>query len=140
MSDVLLGNYDNSANFDKLCGNTTYGGIHIDKGCAMLVVELDGADEKDITEYYFQPNAIANQFNNAAALTKLGQKSPTRLIQDYYSCVLAPWPSFFAATGLAYSNASLYSLVVFIVFVFIIFNYLNKIERRKIMSRAQKVL
>eukprot|EP01035_Chromulina_nebulosa_P017424 gene17424-22976_t len=136
---LLSYNYSNPSAFNAICpGRKDKNGMFIPAGCAAIAIEFYGGAEKEISEYYYQPDLNNNQFTAYSVLNKLANNPPTSLIQQYYSCVLGVKDSFIQATGIAFSNATLYVGLGFIGLVFLIKFYLNHIERRGIKSPLLK--
>lgn len=64
---------------------------------------------------------------------------PTKLIQNYFSCVMNVWDSFYAATGLASSNSQLYIALGIAVYLFVLVTYQNYVNNAQIPWKSQKV-
>eukprot|EP01038_Epipyxis_sp_PR26KG_P009688 gene9688-13041_t len=124
--------------FSKLCGSVK----GVPNGCAMLVFEVYGGKARDISKYFFQPTttpAFTNTIYFQVCLQKLAAKPPTVLVQLYYSCVLSPWNSFYAAVGLANSSTDLYVGWGFTFAVFFGFLYLTKGQKLDIPTKIAKM-
>lgn len=72
-------------------------------------------------------------------LIKLQKNTPTSLVQTYYSCVLAPWPAFFAAVGIGSSSAGAFLTVGFATYVFLTLFMLNNLFGANIPSKKAMV-
>jgi Na+-driven multidrug efflux pump len=72
-------------------------------------------------------------------LIKLQKNTPTSLVQTYYSCVLAPWPSFLAAVGIGSSSAGVFLAVGFAFYVLGLTTVLNRFFGANIPSKTASV-
>lgn len=61
----------------------------------------------------------------APELRMLEKNTPTSLIQTYYSCVLAPWPAFYAAVGLGFASVSIWVPLAFAIYMLVTLHWLN---------------
>lgn len=75
----------------------------------------------------------------ASELKKLTANSPTSLIQSYYSCVLAPWPAFYAAVGLGSASMGVYVPLAFAIYMLLSVQLLNHFNKAGIPAKAKKV-
>jgi hypothetical protein len=66
-------------------------------------VEVYGGTNRDISHYYYQPSinpAFKDTIYDEKLLNLLALKTPTSLVETYYSCVMSTWRAVYDAIGL----------------------------------------
>lgn len=146
MVDALIGTGGSSGHsykkdFNRLCSSSV--DPTVAPGCAMLAFNFNGDSDRSISNYFYQPSstpAFSNTIYIKNELVKLQKNTPTSLIQTYYSCVLAPWPALLNAVGIGFSSATVFVVVGFAVYVFMILFVLNRYFGANIPSRKSMVI
>jgi len=140
MIDTLVGyagpKYTYASDFNTLCKEPNAPG-----GCAMMAFEVYGGDNREISKFAYQPGivpAFFNTFYNAKTMFLLAKNPPTQLIETYYTCVLSQWQSFYQAAGLANSNVQLYLSVAFMVYMYIVVFYHQKVLNVDVKLKSKK--
>jgi len=126
--------------FAALCSETV--NPNITSGCALLAFNVYGGDDRSISNFFYQPTstpAFNNTIYNLKELRRLQKYTPTSLIQTYYSCVLAPWPALLNAVGVGFSSATVFVVVGFAVYTFMILFVMNRYFGANIPSKKQMV-
>lgn len=145
MVDTLIGTSLDShrgykKDFKSLCSHAV--DPRIASGCAILAMNIDGGDDDTISNYYYAPGinlAYKNTIYMEKTLKLLQKNTPTSLIQQYYSCVLAPWPALFNAIGIGTSTAGVFVFVGILCYVALLLFILNYVFDAKIPTKRQMV-
>ena len=145
MVDTVVGTLKDKSrgfkkDFNKLCSSSVDPSVAA--GCAMFAFNFDGDNDRDISAYFYQPSstpAYSNTLYVKNELIALQKNTPTSLIQTYYSCVLAPWPALLAAVGIGSSTATVFLLVGFAFYVFVVIFLLNRYFAGNIPSKKAMV-
>lgn len=138
ITDTLEKNGSFTKNFNKLCGTgpNSFGPI----GCAIIALQFSGVDNRDISDYFFQPVsmipskgpvAYTNTMYRAATFEKFARDTPTKLKQVFYDCHKTQSQAFLAAVGIAFSNAQLGVTVGFTALIILIVQFLNRTVKKK---------
>lgn len=125
--------------FAKLCSSDV--DSTVSAGCALLSFEIYGGKNRAISEYYYQPSttpAFTNTLYVSSELVALQKNTPTSLIQTYYSCVLAPWPAFYAAVGLGAASVGVWVPLAFAIYMLISVQWLNYFYKAEIPALKKK--
>jgi len=124
-----------TTNFDSLCSaNAEIGSVSA--GCALLAFEVNGGQNRDISDYYFQPAsakgtvAFANTLYSAQAFQAM-QTPPTSLTQIFYQCVMTQNDAVTYATALAKSNAEIYMGILLTIWMTVLVFCLNDVAKVK---------
>lgn len=79
-------------------------------GCAMFSVQFNGAEDRSISIFNYQPGTTPS-YNNSmyypSVFEFIVKNPPVQLIENYYDCVYSPFKAFYLSAGVTASNTTL---------------------------------